>query len=284
MEERVPILDKSSTDLSVRKQCEILEIHRSIFYYKPRIKGFIQNNKFISDNILANEIHDIWQEYPFMGYRKITAMLRLYRGYNIDSKKVLQIMRSMNIRALYPKPNLSKSDDSCKYPYLLNDINIITPNQVWQTDITYIKLNQGFVYLLALIDVYSRYVVAWKVSNNMETDFCLSVLEGALIIAKPIIINTDQGSQFTSKLWIEAVIFNDIKVSMDGKGRWADNIFIERFWRSVKYEEIFINPPDNLIELRSNLKRYIEFYNNIRPHQSLDYITPASLFSEASKK
>ncbi len=261
-----------------------MEIHRSIFYYKPRIKGFIQDNKFIPDNILANEIHDIWQKYPFMGYRKIAAMLRLYQGYDIDNKRVFKIMRSMNIRALYPKPNLSKADDSYKYPYLLNDINIITPNQVWQTDITYIKLRQGFVYLLALIDVYSRYVVAWKVFNNMEADFCLTVLKGALIIAKPAIINTDQGSQFTSKLWIEAVIFNDIKLSMDGKGRWADNIFIERFWRSVKYEEIFINPPDNLIELKINLKRYIEFYNNVRPHQSLDYTTPASFFNGASKK
>ena len=219
-----------------------------------------------------------------MGYRKIAAMLRLYKGYEISNKRVLRIMRSMDIKALYPKLNLSKSDDSYKYPYLLNDLDITLPNQVWQTDITYIKLKQGFVYLLALIDVHSRYVVSWKISNNMETDFCLSVLEGALIIARPTIINTDQGSQFTSKLWIEAVIFNNIKVSMDGKGRWADNIFIERFWRSVKYEEIFINPPDDIMELRSNLKRYIYFYNNIRPHQSLDYITPATIFTGGSKK
>ena len=188
-------------------------------------------------------------------------------------------MKSMNIRAIYSKPNLSKSDDSYKYPYLLNDIDIVIPNQVWETDITYIRLKQGFVYLLAIIDVFSRYVVSWKISNNMEIDFCLSALEDALRITKPIILNTDQGSQFTSHKWVNTVLSNDIKVSMDGKGRWADNIFIERFWRSVKYEEIFINPPDDFIELKSNIKRYINFYNNVRPHQSLNYTTPSTIFT-----
>ncbi|MFT5795824.1 MAG: putative transposase [Ulvibacter sp.] len=214
-----------------------------------------------------------------MGYRKITAMLKLHKKYNVNKKRISRLMKSMNIRAIYSKPNLSKSDDSYKYPYLLNDIDIVIPNQVWETDITYIRLKQGFVYLLAIIDVFSRYVVSWKISNNMEIDFCLSALEDALRITKPIILNTDQGSQFTSHKWVNTVLSNDIKVSMDGKGRWADNIFIERFWRSVKYEEIFINPPDDFIELKSNIKRYINFYNNVRPHQSLNYTTPSTIFT-----
>jgi putative transposase len=214
-----------------------------------------------------------------MGYRKITAMLKLHKKYNVNKKRISRLMKSMNIRAIYSKPNLSKSDDSYKYPYLLNDIDIAIPNQVWETDITYIRLKQGFVYLLAIIDVFSRYVVSWKISNNMEIDFCLSALEDALRITKPIILNTDQGSQFTSHKWVNTVLSNDIKVSMDGKGRWADNIFIERFWRSVKYEEIFINPPDDFIELKSNIKRYINFYNNVRPHQSLNYTTPSTIFT-----
>lgn len=284
MGKRALILDKDSLDLSVRKQCEILGINRSNIYYKPRIKGVIHNGEFIADSVVANEIHDIWQEYSFMGYRKIAAMLKLHNGYdNISDKRVLRIMQSMNIKAIYPGPKLSKSDNSYKYPYLLKDIEITTSNQVWQTDITYIKIRQGFVYLLAFIDVYSRYVVAWKISNNMETDFCLSVLEVALKMAKPDIINTDQGSQFTSGAWIGTIVSNNILVSMDGKGRWADNIFIERFWRSVKYEEIFINPPDNLTNLIDNVNRYIGFYNNIRPHQSLSYLTPASIFNTDSK-
>jgi putative transposase len=214
-----------------------------------------------------------------MGYRKITAMLKLHKKYNVNKKRISRLMKSMNIRAIYSKPNFSKSDDSYKYPYLLNDIDIVIPNQVWETDITYIRLKQGFVYLLAIIDVFSRYVVSWKISNNMEIDFCLSALEDALRITKPIILNTDQGSQFTSHKWVNTVLSNDIKVSMDGKGRWADNIFIERFWRSVKYEEIFINPPDDFIELKSNIKRYINFYNNVRPHQSLNYTTPSTIFT-----
>jgi len=206
-------------------------------------------------------------------------MLKLHKKYNVNKKRISRLMKSMNIRAIYSKPNLSKSDDSYKYPYLLNDIDIVIPNQVWETDITYIRLKQGFVYLLAIIDVFSRYVVSWKISNNMEIDFCLSALEDALRITKPIILNTDQGSQFTSHKWVNTVLSNDIKVSMDGKGRWADNIFIERFWRSVKYEEIFINPPDDFIELKSNIKRYINFYNNVRPHQSLNYTTPSTIFT-----
>lgn len=214
-----------------------------------------------------------------MGYRKITAMLKLHKKYNVNKKRISRLMKSMNIRAIYSKPNLSKSDDSYKYPYLLNDIDIVIPNQVWETDITYIRLKQGFVYLLAIIDVFSRYVVSWKISNNMEIDFCLSALEDAPRITKPTILNTDQGSQFTSHKWVNTVLSNDIKVSMDGKGRWADNMFIERFWRSVKYEEIFINPPDDFIELKSNIKRYINFYNNVRPHQSLNYTTPSTIFT-----
>ncbi|MFT5795179.1 MAG: putative transposase [Ulvibacter sp.] len=199
------MLTKDSPDLSVRKQCKILEIARSNFYYKPRKFGFIHSNEFISDSIFVNKIHELWQEYRFMGYRKITAILKIHKGYNVNKKRISRLMQSMNIKAIYVKPNLSKSDASYKYPYLLSDVDIITPNQVWKTDITYFKLKQGFVYLLAVIDVFSRYVVSWKISNNMEIDFCLSALEDALIITKSNILNTDQGSQSTSNKWANTV-------------------------------------------------------------------------------
>ncbi len=190
-------------------------------------------------------------------------------------------MNYMSIKAIYSKPNTSKSDkNSYKHPYLLKNMDVYKSNQVWQIDITYIKIpSKGFVYLVALIDVYSRYVVSWDLCIGLQVEFSLDVLEVALSKGRvPVIINSDQGVQYTSSDWIEALKKNGIKISMDGKGRWADNIYIERFWRAIKYEEIYINPPETLSILRSNIAKYMLFYNNIRPHQSLNYQTPSAIY------
>lgn len=184
-------------------------------------------------------------------------------------------------KAIYAKPRTiftNKKEVVYKHPYLLKDLPISQVNQVWSTDITYIKMPKGFVYLTALIDIYSRYVVSWKLSISMDTEFCLSVLNKGLERYKPEIINSDQGSQFTSNDWINSLKSNDIKISMDGVGRWADNIFIERFWRTLKQEQIYINPSDNIAELKQQIDSFIEFYNYQRPHQALKYLTPSQVF------
>ena len=265
------MINESIVNLSVLKQCELLAVARSSYYYKS-------NATEISSDLL-NEIYEIWSSYPQFGYRKITIMLK-NKGYVINKKKVQRLMKLMGLSAIYAKPNTSKNnEDSYKYPYLLRGLKIVKINQVWTTDITYIKMPRGFVYLCALIDLHSRFIVAWKLSISMQVDFCIDMVEDALQkYTSPEIINTDQGSQFTSSDWLSALSENDIKISMDGKGRWVDNVYIERFWRTVKQEEIYINPPDNVRELRSSITKFIDFYNNIRPHQSLGYRTPAEIY------
>ena len=231
--------------------------------------------------IIANEINELWSKYSFLGYRKVTVILREQKLYRINHKKVLRLMRSMNLKAIYAKPRTvfcSKKENIYKHPYLLKDLEVTQANQVWSTDITYIKMPKGFVYLTALIDVYSRYVVSWKLSISMDTEFCLAVLNKGLEQYKPDIINSDQGSQFTSNDWVNSLKGNDIKISMDGVGRWADNIFIERFWRTLKQEQIYINPSDNIAELKQQIDSFIEFYNHQRPHQALKYLTPSQVF------
>lgn len=262
--------------ISIRKQCDLLDIWRSGVYY--------ETSNTSEDTDLANEIHDIWQELPFYGYRRITAELHR-RAMFVNHKKVQRIMKETGIEALYPKPNTSlKSMQHPVYPYLLRDMTISSPNEVWATDITYIKLPGGFVYLIAMIDIASRYIVSWRISNSMDTVFCLDLLEGALMIAVPIIINTDQGSQFTSLVWVGRVEQAGIKVSMDGVGRWADNIFIERFWRTIKHECLRYVRPETLLELRSTVKDFIFLYNNKRLHQSLNYRTPNEVYNERLNK
>ena len=190
-------------------------------------------------------------------------------------------MRLMNLKAIYAKPRTiftNKKAIICKYPYLLKNLPINHANQVWSTDITYIKMPKGFVYLTALIDIYSRFIVSWKLSISMDTEFCLSVLNKGLEQYKPKIINSDQGSQFTSNDWINSLQKNDIGISMDGVGRWADNIYIERFWRTLKQEQIYINPSANISELKQQIDSFIKFYNHQRPHQSLKYQTPSQVF------
>ena len=228
---------------------------------------------------LMNIIDEIYTESPFYGRRRITKHLNKVLAIDINVKKVRRLMKVMGIEAIYPKKNLSmQNSQHKKYPYLLSGVDICRVNQVWSTDITYIRLKQGFVYLCAVIDWYSRYVLSWKLSNTMETTFCLEALVDALKLGKPDIFNTDQGSQFTSHEFTNALLSNEIKISMDGKGRVFDNIFVERLWRSVKYENIYPNSYETYLDTRSGLLKYFNFYNNDRLHQSLNYETPKSVY------
>jgi putative transposase len=265
------MIDTKHEALSVRHQCELLSVNRSSLYYKEVPK--------VDETDLSNEIHEIWLRMPFYGYRRITATLcRL--GYNINHKRVARIMKEMKLRAIYPMAKTSiRNLAHTIYPYLLKDLTITRINQAWMTDITYIKLPTGFVYLVALIDVHSRYIISWRLSITMESNFCLEMLEEALSKACPEIINTDQGCQFTSQNWVNRVLLAKSLVSMDGKGRWADNVYIERFWRSIKYEHIMLFSYTTVAELRSSIGQYIELYNNQRLHQSLGYRTPAEVYN-----
>lgn len=239
-------------------------------------------------NSIANEIKEIWSKYSFFGYRKITAFLNNKIAQNsqntnqnkrINHKKVLRLMQKLGLQAIYAKPRTTIiNKDHKKFPYLLKNLEIAKPNKVWAVDITYIKTPRGFVYLVALIDIFSRFIVSSKLSISLDTQPCLEILHKGLKIATPQIINSDQGSQFTSKDWIDFLTQKNIQISMDSVGRWADNIYIERFWRTIKQEEIYINPSDNLEELRIQIDRFIKFYNYQRPHQALKYKTPSQVF------
>lgn len=265
------MVSKEHNHISIRRQCFLLGVTRSSLYYVPK--------PLPNDSILANDIHEIWLDMTSNGYRKITLELRA-KGHEINHKKVLRIMRNMRIQAIYPKPKTTMiNQQHKKYPYLLRDLVIGHANQVWASDITYVKLPQGFVYLIAIIDWHSRYIVGWTLSNTMEADVCAELLQNTLNRGvKPEIINTDQGVQFTSDVWVTLAESNNILVSMDGIGRWADNIIIERYWRTIKYEHILLHDYSSMKEARQSIGAYIEKYNNRRLHQSLQYKTPAMVY------
>jgi putative transposase len=234
---------------------------------------------------LLNAIREIWERYPFYGYRRITKELRENSGIKVNRKRVQRLMVWGGIQAIYPGPNTSRRNKlHAVHPYLLRDMSITRANQVWMVDITYLRMPNGFMYLVALIDVHSRYVVSWSLSNTLDTEFCLDALKSGLAEAKPEIINSDQGCQFTSEDWIHYLREWDIKISMTGKGRCLDNVYIERFWRSFKREEFYLNEYGSVKELRKAISAYIEFYNRKRWHQSLDYKTPASIYFEQERK
>jgi putative transposase len=221
-----------------------------------------------------NRIDQIYTDYPFYGSRKITAVLKR-EGYSMGRERVQRLMRQMAIEAIYAKPKLSARNVEHKiYPYLLSNYKAQQPNQVWSTDITYIRLQEGFIYLVAVIDWYSRYVLSWQLSNSLDVEFCIEALEESLEKGLPYIFNTDQGCQFTSKDFTGILLGKKIKISMDSKGRALDNVFVERLWRSVKYENIFIKDYANVLEARKGINKYFEFYNNIRIHENLNYKTP----------
>lgn len=276
-ERRRQLIDRTSNKLSVRRRCELLGINRSTLYYKEK-------SATIDDIDLLNAIRDIWERYPFYGYRRITKELRA-QGIKANRKRVARLMAWSGIHAIHPGPNTSKRNKlHAIYPYLLRDLKITCPDQVWQVDIKYLRMPGGFMYLVALIDVYSRYVVSWSLSNTLDTTFCIDALKAGINEAQPDIINSDQGCQFTSEDWINYLREWSIKISMTGKGRCNDNIYIERFWRSLKREEFYLNEYDNVKELKKAIGAYIEFYNRKRWHQSLGYKTPASVYLEQERQ
>jgi len=249
----------------------LLGLNRSTLYYKEKPAD-------IDDIDLLNAIRDVWERLPFYGYRRITRELRA-KGIKVNRKRVQRLMAWGGIQAIHPGPNTSKRNKQhAVYPYLLRDLDITHANQAWMVDITYLRMPDGFMYLVALIDVHSRYVVGWSLSNTLETGFCIDALKSGLVHAEPEIINSDQGCQFTSDVWINFLRAQGIKVSMTGKGRCIDNIYIERFWRSFKREEFYLNEYQSVSELRKAIGAYIEFYNQRRWHQSLEYKTPAEVY------
>jgi putative transposase len=258
-------------DLSIREQCKLLGVNRSSLYYCPE-EAFI-------DSQLINRISEIHQSYPYYGYRKVHWHLTTKDGYNINRKKVQRLMWLAGIRAIFPGPKTSMPCDHGQvYPYLLKGLEIKRANHVWAVDITYIKLPVGMVYLFALIDWHSRFIVAHKLVNTMEASHAVEALEMALTIAIPEICNADQGSQFTGSVWIIKLQEYAIQISHDGVGRCIDNIRIERFWRTIKYEDIFIQAYSTLPAARVGIKAFIEHYNYHRPHQALGYKTPAEVY------
>ncbi len=265
------LVELSHPEIPIYRQCELLGLSRSSFYYKPL--GISEYN-----HLLMGMIDKKYTEHPFYGILRMTAYLR-EEGHPVNHKRVGRLMRLMGIRAIYPKPRLSKGVDNCeKYPYLLRGMVIQRPNQVWGTDITYIKLRQGFIYLVAVMDWFSRYVLSWEISNSLDSFFCISALERSLAKGTPEIFNSDQGVQFTSKSFTERLKEGGIRISQDGKGRFWDNIFIERLWRSVKYEEVYLKDYANVPEAIGELCKYFSFYNTQRPHQALGYRTPEKVF------
>jgi len=261
-------------DLSVRRQCELLSLNRSSLYYTKRPENALNLE-------LMRLIDEIYTEMPFYGILRMTEELRQNRGYPlIGIKQVRRLMRLMGLEALYPKPRTSiPNKEHSVYPYLLKGVPVIRPNQVWAADITYIPMKKGFAYLVAILDWHSRYVLSWRVSTSLDTRFCEEALNEAIQkYGYPKMSNTDQGCQFTSKLWIEILLTGGVRISMDGRGRCFDNIFVERLWRTVKYENVYPRCYDTVSELKEGIKEYFEFYNNRRLHQSLGYKTPAKVY------
>lgn len=252
------------------RQCGLLGLSRSSVYYAPKKESTLNET-------LMRRIDEIFTAAPYLGYRKITAILQR-EGYEVNRKRVQRLMRVMGIEAIYCKPNTSKKDaKNLVYPYLLKGVAITRVNQVWATDITYIRMPQGFCYLVAIMDWHSRYVLSWRLSATMNVEFCLEALEEALLKGKPEIFNSDQGSQFTSTAFTECLQAAGIAISMDGRGSYHDNIFTERLWRSVKYEEVYLKEYTNLKGAEASIRAYFNSYNNWRPHEALGYFTPAEI-------
>ena len=270
--EKRMMIDIDHAELSIVQQCALLSLQRSVFYYQPAEES--------KENLdLMAEIDQQYLKCPFYGSRRMTALLNQL-GYRVNRKRIQRLYQVMGLEGIGPKPSLSKPGEGHKiYPYLLRGLAIEQINQVWATDLTYIPMPTGFMYpggepLMAVLDLYSRKVIAWDVSNSMDTEFCCRVLKEALQQGKPTIFNTDQGSQFTSDAFTSVLRDYEIKISMDGKGRAIDNVFVERLWRSVKYEYVYLQRPESCQELYQGLQDYFQFYNQERLHQSLDYQPP----------
>lgn len=274
MTQRRDMVDKQHSSLSVVQQCRLLGLHRSGLYYQPCSES--------EENLtILRQLDEQYFKTPFYGVRRLTAWLEV-QGYAINRKRVRRLMKLMGWQTIYRRPNTSKP---CKehriYPYLLKDLSINRYNQVWAMDITYVPMRKGFMYLCAIIDVHTRYVVNWSLSNTMTAEWCTTVVSEAIEQhGKPEIMNTDQGSQFTSDVFTGLLKEKEIQISMDGKGRAIDNIFIERLWRTVKYEHIYLKVAEDGVNLYEGLNEYFCFYNSERLHQSLGYKTPEVLYSK----
>jgi putative transposase len=277
MMERRALLEPSIPP-SMRRQCELLEVNRSSLYYTPLEPD-------AEELALMRRIDELHLKHPFFGSRMLTQTLK-QQGYVINRKHVQRLMRLMDLESLAPKPKTSSpAHEHPVYPYLLRELTVCRVNQVWAADITYIPMARGFAYLMAIIDWYSRRVLAWRLSNTLETTFCVEALCEALSCFRaPEIFNTDQGAQFTADSFTHVLRDYGIKISMDGKGRCIDNVFVERLWRSLKYEEVYLNPYDSMEEGRMGIGRYFHFYNNERPHQALGYQTPVGFYDGLLRK
>jgi len=272
IEAKRALIEPEHPELSIAQQCELLGLARSTYYYEPVPES--------EENLLLMRLLD--EQYtrtPFYGTRRMTAWLET-QGYTVNRKRVTRLLRTMGLEAIYPKPRMSVPGAvEQRYPYLLRGMNIERCNQVWSCDITYIRLRSGFVYLMAVINWFSRYVLSWEISVTLDTSFCMDALDRALRVATPEIFNTDQGVQFTSAEFTNRLKAADVRISWDGRGRALDNIFVERLWRSVKYEEVYIKDYQSVTQAVSNLRAYFTFYNHERLHQALDYQTPAQVYT-----
>lgn len=267
------LIEKNHPELSVREQCELLQLNRSSVYWphKPEVST--------QDIQIMNAIDELYTKRPFFGVRRITDHL-VIPEITVNHKRIHRLMQIMGIQAICPKPNLSKPDKQHEvYPYLLKGLTVSRPNQVWGTDITYIRVNGSFLYLTAILDWFSRYVISWELSDTLCSEFCLENLKQALRMAIPDIHNSDQGIQFTAREYLNLLrLYPAIKISMDGRGRAMDNIFTERLWRTVKYEEVYLKDYQSPREARQSLREYFEFYNTERKHSSLGKRTPESVY------
>jgi putative transposase len=260
------------------RQCELLGLPRSSYYYEPAEAS-------AEDLRLMRLIDEQYTRQPVYGSRRMTVWLRQGAQEEVNRKRVQRLMRVMGLEAIYPKPRLSMAGRNHKvYPYLLRDVPITRVDQVWSTDITYVPMPHGFMYLAAVLDWYSRYVICWRLSNTLDGDFCLAMLDEALRLGQPEVFNTDQGVQFTAQAWTTRLLSAGVQVSMDGKGRCLDNVWVERLWRTVKHEELYLKRYETVALLQAGLKAYFPFYNEARPHQSLGYRTPAILYREGRQR
>jgi putative transposase len=269
--ERRGLVDPQA-ELSVRRQCELLNLSRSSLYYEA-----VPTSQ--EELALMRRMDEIHLTYPFYGSRKLSHALRT-EGHAVNRKRIQRLMRLMGLESIAPKPKTSEPHpEHPVYPYLLRGLAICRPNQVWATDITYIPMRNGFLYLVAIMDWYSRRVLSWRLSNTLDSTFCLDALDEALHhFPQPEIFNTDQGAQFTADAFTKRLRDRGIAISMDGKGRCIDNVFVERLWRSLKYEEVYLHAYDTATEARSGIGRYLAFYNDERPHQALGYQTPHAFY------
>lgn len=274
MSDRLMMIESTNSSLSIIRQCDLLGVPRSTYYYEP-----IPETEY--NLMLMQELDKIYLDNPFYGSRLMTASL-IRKGFQVNRKRISRLMKVMGIEAMYPKPKRQDWEQRYgKFPYLIKEMDITFQNQVWGTDITYIPVDGGYIYLVAYVDLYSRYVLSWQLSNTLESTFCIEALQSAFKLGKPLIVNSDQGVQFTSRNYITLLQSKNIEISMSGKGRCWDNILVERFWRSLKYEEVYLKQYNNSDEAYEGIGSYIDRFNNERPHSALNYQTPREAHMKA---